>query len=224
LPIDVKPTAGMTVGRLAYRSSKFVFDLLCSSIGVVLLAPLMLGVAIAIRLNSPGPALYHGPRVGLNGKSFYVLKFRTMVANADRIGGSCTPDDDPRITRVGKWLRKTKLDELPQLINVLKGDMSLVGPRPELERFTSMYDEMQRQVLTVRPGITDFATLWDSDEGAILAGEPDPEQAYLEKILPTKLQLQQKYIVGASFWMDLRIIMQTVALVCKRAFRLPLSS
>ena len=139
-----------------------------------------------------------------------------MVLNADVIGGSCTADDDRRITSFGRWLRKTKLDELPQLINVLQGDMSLVGPRPELERFTDTYEARYRRVLQVKPGITDLSTLWDSDEGAILAGEPDPEQAYREKILPTKLRLQLEYVENASFLLDLRIVIQTVLLVVKR--------
>jgi lipopolysaccharide/colanic/teichoic acid biosynthesis glycosyltransferase len=202
--------------RIGYLISKRAFDVVFSAIGLVLLAPAIIAVAIAIRITSRAPAIYRGARVGLNGRKFYVLKFRTMVVNADLIGGSCTADDDRRITRLGKWLRKSKLDELPQLINVLWGDMSFVGPRPELEKFTSTYEARYRQVLQVKPGITDLATLWDSDEGALLAGEPDPEQAYRENILPTKLRLQLEYVEKASFLVDLRIVIQTVMLVGKR--------
>lgn len=147
-----------------------------------------------------------------------------MLVNADRVGGSCTADGDVRITRVGKSLRKTKLDELPQLLNVLTGEMSFVGPRPELEEFTQSYDARERQVLNVKPGITDLATLWDSDEGSVLAGEPDPERAYREKILPTKLRLQLEYVERASFLLDFRIVIQTIAVVCKRAARLLFSA
>jgi len=177
----------------------------------------MIAVALGIRLSSPGPAVYRGPRVGLNGEMFMVLKFRTMVVNADRMGGSCTANDDIRITTVGRWLRKTKLDELPQLINVLLGQMSLVGPRPELRGFTNTYSASERRVLQVKPGITDLATLWDSDEGALLAGEKEPEKAYRDKILPTKLRLQLEYVEKASFWFDLRILSRTLTLVGKRA-------
>ena len=222
---NMEPMAESTARhRMAYSACKRAFDLACSLIGLVLVSPLMAGIAIAIRLSSPGPAIYRGPRVGLNGKLFYVLKFRTMVLNADRMGGSCTADDDVRITGIGRWLRKTKLDELPQLINVLLGEMSFVGPRPELEKFTNTYDVRELQVLQVKPGITDLATLWDSDEGALLAGEADPERAYREKILPTKLRLQLEYVEKASFLLDLRIVMQTAVLVGKRGIANTLSS
>lgn len=178
----------------------------------------MLALALAIRLDSKGPILYRGARVGLNKKIFYISKFRTMVVNADRIGGSCTADDDPRITKTGQFLRRTKLDELPQLINVVCGDMSLVGPRPEIESFTSTYDSSQQQVLMVKPGITDFATLWDSDEGMLLKGEADPDRAYAERILPIKLKLQLEYVAKRSFWIDLKILAETIGLVLKRGF------
>jgi lipopolysaccharide/colanic/teichoic acid biosynthesis glycosyltransferase len=223
-PVHVEPKAEATIRALTYKSCKRIFDIVLSVVGLALLSPLMLAVAVVVRLSSAGPALYRGRRVGLNGRLFYVLKFRTMFVNADRLGGSCTADDDVRITRIGRSLRKTKLDELPQLLNVLTGEMSLVGPRPELEEFTKSYDAHERQVLSVKPGITDLATLWDSDEGAALAGEPDPERAYREKILPTKLRLQLEYVERASFLLDFRIVMQTIAVVCKRAVRLLFSA
>ncbi len=223
-PVHVEPKAEATLRALTYKSCKRIFDIVFSVLGLALLSPLMLAVAVAVRLSSAGPALYRGRRVGLNGRLFYVLKFRTMLVNADRVGGSCTADGDVRITRVGKSLRKTKLDELPQLLNVLTGEMSFVGPRPELEEFTQSYDARERQVLNVKPGITDLATLWDSDEGSVLAGEPDPERAYREKILPTKLRLQLEYVERASFLLDFRIVIQTIAVVCKRAARLLFSA
>lgn len=207
--------------RPVYDFCKRALDLGTASLGLFLLSPVMFGAAVAIRLGSPGPVLYRGLRVGCNSKSFHVLKFRTMVVDADRIGGSCTADDDQRITPVGRLLRKTKLDELPQLINVLKGEMSLVGPRPEIKEFTRLYDARQQQILTLRPGITDFATIWDSDEGAKLAGAADPEKAYLETILPTKLQLQLKYLETRSFWVDVKLLVRTVALVLKRLCAFP---
>jgi lipopolysaccharide/colanic/teichoic acid biosynthesis glycosyltransferase len=216
-PIEMEPKTESTAPhRIVYRVCKRAFDLACSFIGLVLLSPLLVGVAIAIRISSPGPVVYQGRRVGLNGKLFHVLKFRTMVVNADRLGGSCTADDDVRITGIGRWLRKTKLDELPQLINVLLGEMSFVGPRPELEEFTNTYAVRERKVLQVKPGITDLATLWNSDEGAVLAGEADPDRAYREKILPTKLRLQLQYVERSSFLLDLRIVMQTAVLVGTR--------
>ena len=133
-----------------------------------------------------------------------------MVADAEKIGGPSTADDDPRITKPGRLLRKYKLDELPQLINVLRGEMSLVGPRPEVQHYVDMFTEEEKAILNVRPGITDWASLWNPDEGAILAGSPDPEKAYMEKIRPQKLKLQLKYVRKHSFWIDLKIILLTL--------------
>jgi lipopolysaccharide/colanic/teichoic acid biosynthesis glycosyltransferase len=133
-----------------------------------------------------------------------------MVVNADKIGGPSTADDDPRITQVGRFLRKYKLDELPQFFNVLKGDMSFVGPRPEVPQYVEMFSEKERAILTVRPGITDWATLWNPDEGAALAGSPDPEKTYLQDIRPVKIRLQLEYIRKHSLWVDLSILFQTL--------------
>jgi lipopolysaccharide/colanic/teichoic acid biosynthesis glycosyltransferase len=141
-----------------------------------------------------------------------------MVINAESLGGSCTSDDDPRITRVGHWMRKYKLDELPQLLNVLRGDMSFVGPRPEVRQYVDIFTAEEKQILSVRPGITDWATLWDSDEGAVLAGSPDPERIYLEKIRPQKIRLQLKYVRERNLWIDLKIILTTCRLVLTRCF------
>jgi lipopolysaccharide/colanic/teichoic acid biosynthesis glycosyltransferase len=136
-----------------------------------------------------------------------------MVIDAEKLGGPSTADDDPRVTRVGRLIRKYKIDELPQLINVLKGEMSFVGPRPEVKHYVDMFSEEEKGILTVRPGITDWASLWNPDEGAILAGSPDPEKAYMEKIRPTKLRLQLKYVRERSLWADLKIVFFTAKTV-----------
>jgi len=189
---------------------KRVFDIVTSLLGIVFLGPLIVGIAAMIKGKDPGPIFYRGERIGLFGKPFRIFKFRTMVVNAERIGGPSTSDDDSRITRVGKWLRRYKLDELPQLINVLIGDMSIVGPRPEVKRYMDMYTEEEKAILTVRPGITDWASIWNSDEGAVLAGAEDPEKAYMELIRPKKLKLQMKYVREQSLRVDLKIIFLTI--------------
>lgn len=186
--------------------------------GLLLLAPVLIFLAIAVRLSSSGPAFYRGVRVGVNGKLFRIVKLRSMVVNADALGASCTSASDPRITPTGRWLRKYKLDELPQLFNVLKGDMSLVGPRPEVERYAALFNEEEKQIFSVRPGITDWATLSNSDEDAILAGRSNPEQTYLQEIRPQKIRLQLKYVRERNLCIDFRILLATVILVLKRCF------
>jgi len=176
------------------------------------LSPMMAVVALIIKKDG-GPVFYRGERTGLRGATFRIYKFRTMVVDAEKLGGASTAGDDARITPVGRFLRKYKLDELPQLINVLKGEMSIVGPRPEVKRYTDMFSEEERAILTVRPGITDWASIWNADEGAVLAGAEDPEKAYLELIRPTKLKLQLKYVRERSFWVDLKIIFLTLLAV-----------
>jgi len=199
-----------------YPVAKRLFDIVFALLGLVLTLPLFAVIALLIKRDSEGPVFYRAPRVGKDGKPFKMLKFRTMVANADKIGGPSTANDDPRITRVGRFLRRYKLDELPQLINVLKGEMSFVGPRPEVQQYVDMYTEEEKAILTVKPGITDWASLWNSDEGAVLAGSPDPEKAYLELIRPTKIKLQLEYVRRRSFLTDLGILLRTVmAVVCR---------
>ncbi|HXF83478.1 MAG TPA: sugar transferase [bacterium] len=196
---------------------KRAFDLAVSAAALLLLAPLLLLLALLIRLDSPGPVFYRGERVGRGGRTFRIFKFRTMVADAERLGGPSTADDDPRITRVGRWLRKRKLDELPQLLNVLRGEMSIVGPRPEVPQYAALMTPEERAlILSVRPGMTDWASLWDIDEGALLAGSPDPERVYLEQIRPVKIRLQLDYVRRRSLLVDLRIIGQTLAAVVGR--------
>lgn len=171
--------------------------------------PALLCIILLIKKEDGGPAFYRGIRVGRHEKLFRIFKFRTMVVDAERLGGPSTADDDPRITKIGRFIRKYKLDELPQLLNVLKGEMSLVGPRPEVQHYVKMFTEEEKAILNVRPGITDWASLWNPDEGKILEGSPDPEKAYMEKIRPTKLQLQLKYVKERSFFVDIKIIVKT---------------
>jgi len=190
--------------------SKRLFDLACAETGLGLLGPLLITFALCIKREDGGPVFYRGERIGLHGKPFRIFKFRTMVVDAEKMGASSTSDDDPRITRIGRVLRKYKLDELPQLINVLLGDMSLVGPRPEVKKFTDLYTEEERAILTVRPGITDWASIWNPDEGALLAGSMDPDKDYFEKIRPEKIRLQLKYVRERSFLTDIKIIALTL--------------
>ena len=190
---------------------KRLFDVIFSFFGLILVSPLLLLLAILIKLDSPGPIFYRGKRVGKDGKEFRIFKFRSMVENAEELGGSSTADDDPRLTRIGKFLKKYKLDELPQLINVLKGEMSLVGPRPEVPLYIDMMSEKERVIiLSVKPGMTDLASLWDFREEEVLKGSPDPEKTYMEKIRPTKIKLQLDYVKNRSFWLDLKIILKTI--------------
>ena len=196
-------------------TAKRVFDVTLATIGVVVLSPVLAGIALAVRVGSSGPILYRGQRVGLNGERFNILKFRTMVADAEAIGGSSTPSDDPRITTVGRVLRRTKLDELPQLWNVLAGDMSIVGPRPQVPWAVDRYTPEERLVLSVRPGITDYASLHFANEGEILKGSTDPDRDYMERIHPKKMRLSLEYVRSQSFGTDLAIIARTVGAVFK---------
>ena len=194
---------------------KCLFDIVFSLFGLILLSPLLIALAFRIKKEDGGPVFYRGLRVGLKGKSFRIFKFRTMVVDAENRGASSTSDDDTRITRIGKFLREYKLDELPQLINVLRGDMSFVGPRPEVKKFTDLLSEEEKAILTVRPGITDWASIWNSDEGSVLAGVDDPDKAYFELIRPTKIKLQLKYVRERSLITDLNIILLTLQAIVK---------
>ena len=195
---------------------KRLFDIKVSFIGILVLSPILLLIALLIKLDSPGQIFYRGVRIGKDGKAFRIYKFRTMVVNAEKLGGPSTAGDDARVTKIGKLIRKYKLDELPQLLNVLEGDMSFVGPRPEVPLYVNMYTEEEKAILTVQPGITDWASLWNPDEGSILAGSTDPEKAYMEKIRPTKLKLQLKYVKEHSFLTDIKIIFLTILKIIKR--------
>ncbi|WP_339064243.1 sugar transferase [Tepidibacillus marianensis] len=172
--------------------------------------PFFLMIYIWIKLDSKGPAIFKQTRIGKNGKGFQIFKFRTMVVDAEKLGKQITVGNDKRITQSGHFLRKSKLDELPQLFNVLIGDMSFVGPRPEVPRYTSMYNGEQRKVLNVRPGVTDYASIKYRDENEILAQSKNPEQTYIEQIMIDKLKLNMKYIEEMSLWNDIKIIFQTL--------------
>jgi lipopolysaccharide/colanic/teichoic acid biosynthesis glycosyltransferase len=194
------------------RPAKRAFDLGLSSLGIIVLSPLIAAIALRIRIDRDGPVLYRGTRVGLGSKEFKILKFRTMVANADRIGGPNTPDDDPRLTRTGRALRRHKLDELPQLFNVLGGSMSFVGPRPQVPEEVAGYTDEERLLLTVRPGITDWASLRFHNEGEILKSQPDPDRAYAELIRPEKMRLGLEYVRRGTLLDDINILVRTAAL------------
>jgi lipopolysaccharide/colanic/teichoic acid biosynthesis glycosyltransferase len=193
---------------------KRLFDIFVALLGFVVLLPLMAVVALAIRLTSPGPALYGSTRVGLGGAPFKMIKFRTMVVDADKLGPLVTAGNDSRITSIGRYLRRTKLDELPTLWNVLKGDMSIVGPRPENPHSAALYSDAQKSVWTVRPGVTSLATLKYRHEESILAGHADLEAAYFQ-IMQDKLALELAYINRRSFWLDIQIIFRTIVEVCR---------
>lgn len=193
--------------------AKRLFDLLAAAVGLVLLAPLLLGAALWVKLDSPGPVLFRQTRVGRFGVPFTIHKFRTMRVEP---GAAITVGADPRITRSGHLLRQTKLDELPQLWDVLRGAMSLVGPRPELPRYVELYPaDLRAQVLAVRPGITDPASLAFSHEAELLAAAADPEREYREVILPAKLRLSADYAARASLATDLRLILATLGRVLR---------
>lgn len=195
--------------------TKRLFDLICAGLGLAVLSPLLLLLAIAIRAESTGPVFFRQERVGRFGKTFRIHKFRTMVIDAERKGPQITVGADRRVTRVGHLLRKYKFDELPQLLDVLIGDMSLVGPRPEVPRYVARYpDDLRARVLSVRPGITDRASIEFKDENLILGRAADPERAYIEEVLPVKLRYYLDYVENRSLWEDFKIILSTfVALV-----------
>jgi lipopolysaccharide/colanic/teichoic acid biosynthesis glycosyltransferase len=185
-------------------------DVVVSSFGLVLLAPFLAIVAALIKMDSPGPVFFRQERIGQGLRKFKIYKFRTMVVDAPQKGGALTIGDDPRITRVGRILRKSKIDELPQLINVLWGEMTLVGPRPEVPRYVNLFRRDYEEILRVRPGITDLASLKYRDESPLLA-VADPEQEYVRAILPDKIALAKEYVRQSSFFFDLSLMVKTVA-------------
>lgn len=190
---------------------KRAFDWLASSLGLLFLMPLLLLLAIWIKLDSVGPVFFRQERVGMGGKTFRIHKFRTMVTDAEKRGLQITVGADARVTRVGQWLRKYKLDELPQLLDVWLGHMSLVGPRPEVPRYVAWYPEDLRAiVLAVRPGITDKASIEFKDENEILGKAPDPNKAYIEEVLPIKLGYYVEYVQSRSLWGDITLIYRTI--------------
>ncbi len=189
---------------------KRLLDILFSLFGLIILSPFLLIFAIIIKCDSKGHVLFKQVRVGRKGKLFKIWKFRTMIENAEAKGLQISSSDDARITRSGKWLRRTKIDELPQLFNVLFGQMSIVGPRPEVPKYVEMYTEEQRKVLDVRPGITDLASIEYRHENDIMAQADDKEATYINEIMPAKLELNKKYIEKITLFSDMKLIFKTV--------------
>ncbi len=189
---------------------KRLFDIVSSLFALIVLSPLMLLISILILLTSRGGVFYLQKRVGLHGKIFSLIKFRTMQTGSDKKGLLTVGMKDGRITSIGYYLRKYKLDELPQLINILRGEMSVVGPRPEVKKYVDLYNTEQQRVLSVRPGLTDLASLLYVDENKILEQYADAEKAYIEIVMPHKLSLNLEYIRKQSFWFDLQLIIKTI--------------
>lgn len=192
---------------------KRVFDIIATVLGSILLLPIIIPIALWIKLSSKGPLFYVQKRVGKDFKEFDLYKFRSMIIDADKVGPSVTSGDDPRITKVGKIIRKTKVDELPQLLNVLKGDMSLVGPRPEVLKFVKQKKEAYKKVLSVKPGITDNAAIEYRDEETIMEQYEDKEKAYIDIVLPEKIKLYYTYIDNISFINDIKLILKTLHII-----------
>lgn len=197
------------------RNLKRIFDIFFSFAGLLLLLPVFIVISLLIITDSRGGVFYKQIRVGKNGKDFGLFKFRSMVSNADKKGLLTVGGRDNRITRIGYYLRKYKLDELPQLINVLIGDMSLVGPRPEVRKYVRLYNEEQLKVLSVKPGITDYASIEYSNENELLGSVPNPEEVYIKEVMPAKLALNLKYIKEQGLFTDLKIIFMTFAKILR---------
>ena len=189
------------------------FDIFFSFFGLIILSPLFLLIFVMVKTDSKGSVIYKQTRVGKNGKDFAVLKFRSMKQDSDSKGLLTVGGKDPRITKTGYFIRKYKLDELPQLINVLKGDMSFVGPRPEVRKYVLLYDEVQKKVLDVNPGITDVASIKYRNENELLEGSEDPETFYIKEIMPVKLKMNLEYINDRSFFKDIKVILNTLKTV-----------
>ena len=191
-----------------YKLAKRCLDCILAGCAILVLWPLFLLIAVGVKVSSDGPVIYKGLRTGLNDTDFYIFKFRTMVVNAESLGGPSTAENDPRFTRLGKMLRAKKLDELPQFFNVIFGDMALVGPRPQVRFYTDKYSVNERKILTMRPGITDLASLYFSDMDKTL-GDGDVDLVYMKKIEPLKNKLRLRYVEEASMMLDVRIIIET---------------
>jgi len=191
-------------------------DFLLSILGLLLLSPLFLVISVAIKCSDGGAIFFRQERLGYRRKVFRIWKFRTMTEQAQKLGSSLTVGDDPRVTRVGKWLRRLKLDELPQLINVVRGEMSLVGPRPEVPAYLDLYQGERGRIFEVRPGITDPASLFYRSESEILGNAADPEKSYREKILPHKISLSLAYREKATLWSDIQVMVATLGTLFRR--------
>ncbi len=192
---------------------KNLFDLVFGLLGLIILSPVLLLIAAVIKLTSPGPVFFLQERVGKDGKPFKIFKFRTMIPDAEKHGLKITVGKDHRVTGVGEFLRKYKLDELPQIINIVRGEMSFVGPRPEVPRYVAHYSEAERRVLSVRPGVTDLASIKYRKEHELLGESSDPEKTYIEEIMPEKLRINLEYVENAAFHNDVKLLWQTVKAV-----------
>jgi lipopolysaccharide/colanic/teichoic acid biosynthesis glycosyltransferase len=198
------------------RFGKRIFDLILSVPSLIILSPVFLITAILIRLETPGPIVFSHERVGHDGRIFKLYKFRTMVKDASRIGPSITAADDPRITRMGKLLRRFKVDEMLQIVNVVKGDMSVIGPRPELQKFVSKFKKDYREILKMKPGMTDYALIVFRDEEKILGKFKDTEEAYIKEVLPEKIKLYRKYMEDMGLATDVKIFFKTIWEILRR--------
>ena len=194
---------------------KRVFDVIVAAVGLLLLTPILLLVSLLIKLDSPGPVLFTQERMGRKFRSFRIYKFRTMVPDAPRLGGKITAGADPRITRIGRYLRWTKVDELPQLLNVLKGDMSVVGPRPEVRQYVELFRSDYEEILQVSPGITDLASVHYRHEAELLGQAENPEDRYVKEILPEKIKLAKEYLHRSSFFFDIVVLLKTFVAIVK---------
>lgn len=197
------------------RTGKRVFDVCVSVMGLILLSPLFAGITIAIRCTSSGPVFFRQLRIGLCSRPFTILKFRTMVASAPSLGPNVSPADDPRVTRIGAFLRRRYLDEIPQLLNVIRGDMSVVGPRPETPEFVALYTPGERRVLQVRPGMAGPSTLAFESEAKVLAGADDPYRYYVDHLLHERVRADLEYLDRQSFLYDLQVLVKSVLMVLK---------
>jgi len=189
---------------------KRLFDIVTAGVALVLLSPLFLLIAVIIKIDSPGPVFFRQERIGKDFHPFQIYKFRTMRRDAEKAGALVTAGEDARVTRAGRHLRRTKLDELPQFINIVKGEMSLVGPRPEVSRYVELFRPDYEEILRVRPGLTDLASLKYRDEAGLLGSAADPEREYLAQVLPDKLKMAKDYLRQSSFVFDLRLIGRTL--------------
>jgi lipopolysaccharide/colanic/teichoic acid biosynthesis glycosyltransferase len=197
-------------GRYRADLMKRAFDVVMALLGLVLLSPILFAAALMIKFDSPGPIFFIQERMGRHFKPFFICKLRTMVHGGLSGGAPITFGNDPRITRVGRYLRKTKIDEIPQLVNVLRGEMSFVGPRPEIRKYVELFRQDYEEILKIRPGITDMASLKYQDEAGVLGQSADPEDEYVRRILPDKIELAKEYVARSSFLFDIGVIVKTI--------------
>ncbi len=212
-PVRISLTTFCRTTKMSFIAKR-VFDILSSLIALVIFSPILMIISIWIALDSRGGIFYRQIRVGKNQKEFGLYKFRSMRSYSDK-AGQITIGNDSRITKVGEFIRKFKIDEIPQLINIIKGDMSVVGPRPEVPKYVKMYSAEQLNVLTVLPGLTDYASIEYLDEQKILGAADDPDKAYIEEVMPAKLKLNLKYIADRSFWLDIKLIFRTIGKIIR---------